>query len=219
MVLLPNCVIGQLCSFWLGLIGVILTVSNVKGGSGKTTSAVYLAHALAVGGPVVLVDACPSGSATLWADDAKDLGMDLPFEVVPLANPNLGRRVKNLAKKCDVVIDSAPANAAIGMAAVEVGDFVLIPANARPDDVRQAAMIANQALQVGRPSAAVLVRVRPQESSMSVCRSLFIENDVAVFDTEVNELTSIGWSFGTRVENVEPYDRLLTEIREVFGGE
>lgn len=196
---------------------MIITVSNVKGGSGKTTSAMYLAHAIAAtGNEVTLVDACPSGSATLWADDAKDAEDPLPFAVVSLANPNMARRVKAFADQGQVVIDSAPANAQIGQAAVAVSDFTLIPANARPDDVRQATMIAQQAALDGKPAAVALVRVRPQEASMTVCREMLANDSVAVFDTEVHELTSIGWSMGTRISHVEPYDQLLKEIQEIF---
>ena len=40
-----------------------LAVINLKGGTGKTTSAVYLAAALARRGRTLLVDADPQGSA------------------------------------------------------------------------------------------------------------------------------------------------------------
>ena len=47
-----------------------IVVSNVKGGVGKTTTAVYLAAAAARRdrGPVVLVDADPQGATAEWYD-------------------------------------------------------------------------------------------------------------------------------------------------------
>jgi len=199
---------------------MIFTVSNLKGGSGKTTSAIYLAHALVeVGRPVVLIDADPSGAATGWADKAEDDDSPLPFEVIPLANPKMGKRVLALAETQDVIVDAPPSEAAIVTAAIKVSDFVLIPTNPRPLDCDEAVAIAEEALSQGKPSAAFFVRVRPQESSMVTCREMLKAQDVDIFETKVHELTSIGWSPGASVSNIEPYDKLLGEVLEVLGHE
>jgi hypothetical protein len=46
-----------------------VALANLKPGTGKTTSAVWLAHVFAqAGNSVLLVDADPSGSALEWSD-------------------------------------------------------------------------------------------------------------------------------------------------------
>ena len=51
------------------MTGLSLALANLKPGTGKTTSAVWLAHVLAqAGNSVLLVDADPSGSALEWSD-------------------------------------------------------------------------------------------------------------------------------------------------------
>ena len=51
---------------------MILTVANLKGGTSKTTSAAFLAHALAERGRrVLVVDADPQASITRWAEMAE----------------------------------------------------------------------------------------------------------------------------------------------------
>ena len=55
---------------------------NLKGGVGKTTSAIGTAEALArLGHTVTVRDADPSGAATLWAHKALSAGRPLPFGV------------------------------------------------------------------------------------------------------------------------------------------
>ena len=51
------------------MTGLSLALANLKPGTGKTTSAVWLAHVFAqAGNSVLLVDADPSGSALEWSD-------------------------------------------------------------------------------------------------------------------------------------------------------
>src|SRR5260370_40323784 len=51
------------------MTGLSLALVNLKPGTGKTTSAVWLAHVFAqAGNSVLLGDADPSGSALEWAD-------------------------------------------------------------------------------------------------------------------------------------------------------
>ena len=51
------------------MTGLSLALANLKPGTGKTTSAVWLAYVFAqAGNSVLLVDADPSGSALEWSD-------------------------------------------------------------------------------------------------------------------------------------------------------
>ena len=52
-----------------GLVTFTIAFVNAKPGTGKTTSAVWLAHAfVAEGRPVFLIDADPAASALEWSD-------------------------------------------------------------------------------------------------------------------------------------------------------
>ena len=109
---------------------MILTVTNLKGGTGKTTSAVFLACMIArdlddgQAARVVLVDADPQGSAALWAQNTEGL----PFATVGVSSAAVGRTARDLAGRFAVVIiDTAPEHLQIAMSALHVSDLALIP--------------------------------------------------------------------------------------------
>src|SRR3954452_1910623 len=56
----------------------VVTVLSVKGGVGKTVTAIHLAAFFQQFGPTLLVDGDATRSATLWSKPGK-----LPFKVVP----------------------------------------------------------------------------------------------------------------------------------------
>ena len=82
-----------------------IALVNLKPGTAKTTSAVWLAHAFhAAGHSVLLVDADPAASALEWSD----LADGFPFRIVGLATRELHRRVAEFARPDDVVVIDAP---------------------------------------------------------------------------------------------------------------
>jgi chromosome partitioning protein len=104
-----------------------IVVSNVKGGVGKTTTAVYLAAVAArrARGPIVLVDADPQGATAEWYDAD-------PFEGVELIE---GPSVRTVTKAMNqeegiVVVDTPPGEGTVVQAALGRADAVVIPTRA-----------------------------------------------------------------------------------------
>ena len=90
---------------------MILVVANLKGGVGKTTSAVFLAEAAAERNErVLLVDSDAQGSAKGWFERAAADGVKLRSEAMALSTPELGRRLASLGGYDTIVIDTPPGN-------------------------------------------------------------------------------------------------------------
>ena len=109
-------------------------ILNQKGGAGKTTIALHLAHALALQGDrVMLVDADPQGSSRDWATARES---DAPFSVIGLDRPIIHKEITKLSQGYDyVIIDGAPRVSDLTRSAILAADLVLIPIQPSPLDI------------------------------------------------------------------------------------
>lgn len=113
---------------------MILTFQNQKGGVGKTTLSLHLAHLLTLRSyRVLVIDADPQGSARDWLEARTSAA---PFSVVGLDRPTIHRDIGQLMEHYDViVIDSPPRVTDIARSAILAADLIIIPVQPSPLDV------------------------------------------------------------------------------------
>ena len=111
-----------------------ISVQNQKGGTGKTTIALHLAHGLAMRDRrVLLIDADPQGSSRDWAAAREDAP---PFQVIGLDRPTIHRDIDGLETGYDdVVIDGPPRVSALAKSCIAAADLVLVPVQPSPYDI------------------------------------------------------------------------------------
>jgi chromosome partitioning protein len=212
------------------MAGLSLALANLKPGTGKTTSAVWLAHVFAqAGNRVLLVDADPSGSALEWSDLAAMYpGLPLPqaafpFRIVALPSRELHRRVPEIAHADDVVIIDAPQledHAGIARSALRYADQILIPCAPTPIEINRTTPVREEIFEVGasrdRPvrSAVLLNRCITRAHSIGDAREALAGHGYDVLDTAVPRLEVYAQSFGMPIKRTgrDVWRRVATEL-------
>ncbi len=193
------------------MTGIRLVLANLKPGTGKTTSAVWLAHIFAqAGNSVLLVDADPSGSALEWSDLAAMYpGLPpqaaFPFRIVALPSRELHRRVPEIAQDDDVVIIDAPQledHAGIARSALRCADEILIPCAPSPIEINRTTPVREEISEIAaardRParSAVLLNRCVARANSTADAREALQDLGYDVLRTAVPRLEVYAQSFG-----------------------
>ena len=195
---------------------MIISVINLKGGSGKTTTAMALATAAARHGRnVSVLDTDPQGDATTWAGDAEDAGESMPFAVDSANIGKLKRLRKTMPDNELVVIDCAPAGNVVDVAC-DVADFVIVPATQGPFELSHALETAESLDAAGKPYALLLLKVENNKLAGNAV-NLIRERGVSVFDASVPKRVGmqkvIGHAFPS---NLNGYEDVYIELEEAI---
>lgn len=187
---------------------VILAVVNLKGGTAKTTSAAFLAHALhETGWRVLGVDADPQRSLLDWSAESP---AGWPFPVVGLATRMLARDLTGITGDHNaIVIDTPPLEEQAGIvkAALLAATHVVVPVAPTPIEYRRLAAVRNEVEQSGGgrpdgepPALSVLItRAVSGASSTNVWREAMTEDGLHVLKVPVTRLERYSQAYGDDV--------------------
>lgn len=198
---------------------MIISLLNLKGGVGKTTSCIALATAAARDGKdVIVLDADPQGSATFWADNADDNDRPLPFEV-DAANP---ATIKRAARKFQGDSDKwafidCPPNGTILDAAQEASDFVVIPTGTGNADLVKTAETVRTMEANDKLYAVLLTRVLTNTNGFKVAQENLESGSISFFDAAIRQKEDLKGYFGLPFgSSLYGYEDVYNEIKEAL---
>ncbi|WP_338674773.1 ParA family protein [Streptomyces sp. SCSIO 30461] len=182
---------------------------NLKPGVGKTTSAVWLAHALHESGhSPLLVDSDPASSALRWSE----LADGFPFPVIALPVGDVHRRVNDFLGRRQAVVLDAPQmedHARITRSVMRYASEWIIPVTPAPIELDRMAPIRVEMEEVQslrpEPARAVVLLNRTNRPDATRtgpdadAREALTEWGFTVFDTQIARLDLYSQSFGSPV--------------------
>lgn len=197
--------------------GVSVTVGNLKGGTGKSTTSVYLALALAKrGGRVLLVDADDTNAtAYSWVEMA---GEEWPANIIVQRWPTLhvGRLVSDNKGTFDHVVIDTGRDPAVLRSALHVTDMFLLPMAPTMPEVARLQDTLNAASEVGAIKeldlAILLTKARAGTRSARDVRAHLKDGmELPVLDTEIPLSERYAQSMGS-VPPLGFYGSVLSEV-------
>ena len=195
----------------------VISVSLLKGGAAKTTTAVAIAEQAAAAGRVTLVDCDPQGSAYDWSMLAAASGRPLRSTVVRMPKvTDLAQRLHSVSLGADLVVIDSPPPGLLAMAesVIEAASYVVIPVPPQRADLARVPATVDIARRHGKPARAVLTLVRTGLAERDGAVTALAELGVPVFDTELPLTVSVQRNYGQQPYGVLArygYD-LMTEI-------
>ena len=191
---------------------MIVAVVNLKGGVGKTTTALYFAQAAHEEGKApIVIDADNERSAFEWFSSG-----ELSFDVVRAQKDALARQARSLEKEgWVVIIDTPPNNREMLWAASAVADRVVVPVAPTGVDVNRLratleVLLDIEAIKGNLDTNILLTRWDKRKRLAREAEELL--GRFPLLDARIRALTRYEDGFGERPAYLEEYKEAWTEV-------
>jgi chromosome partitioning protein len=196
---------------------VRVAVVNLKGGTAKSTSSMFLAAALSRRGRTMLVDTDPQGSALTWAEAAEADGDELGYNVVSIPTRDVKKRVDRMAGDyAHVVIDTPPGELDIVRAALHAAEVAVVAISPSVMDINRfrptLELIAEVESVKELDYRVLLTMVRRISREGRDARQVMEELELPVLAAEIPHLSLYRSAFGATIEDLGDYDEVASEL-------
>ncbi|MEV5880714.1 hypothetical protein AB0L75_42390 [Streptomyces sp. NPDC052101] len=178
-----------------------VAVVVLKGGAGKSVTAIALGEAAAESGAAsTLVDADPMGGSVRHALLAEQAGRPLRSTVIGLPAGDLPKRMGSITPGADIVtIDGPPPGALkIARAAIEAADVVVMPCPARPGDLDRVPATLELAADAGVPVYGVFTFYKRGTNIADAAETLVKQYGVNMLSSRLLDSSKVAENYGLR---------------------
>lgn len=200
---------------------VILAIGGIKGGIGKSTTAIFLAFCWArLGLAVLVLDADPkSGSSRGWLRKARKSGITLPFTIMTHVAEDLEAFIldEGLHKKFHIIIiDTGGDNDRILKAAYGVADQMLLTTSPSPVDIdalpATASVVAGELKQQRKTPITFLVTACKSDAMIKKAKASLRDYELDVMRAVVRHRLPYQNAFGGIPDSLMDYPRVQHEL-------
>lgn len=187
-----------------------IAITNLKGGTAKTTSSILLAEGLRrLGHMPLILDADPQASASEWADTALEKKTPLKFEIQPANIQSIKRTA--VADADIIIIDCPPTNPKIIDVAIKAADLVIIPVS--PSGIEVSRMWESIDSAKGTNYGVLLTSVLANTKTYDELIKELDKEEVPVYGTKIPQRQGIKRLWGTNISGeLYGYQYLAAEI-------
>lgn len=185
-----------------------IVIANLKGGTCKTTTALFLAQAAVMRGiPTVVWDADIQASASDWAYGCQQKGTPLPFEVLAA---NASTVCRDDPEGRLVIVDTHPSGQVMDKAVFHA-DFVVAPTTDSESDYQQTWQFMRQ-IPATVPARVLMAR---SEWNTAACRQLvdaLDEQRIPRFSAIIRKRQPLKLAMGRPIGKLYEYADVMAEL-------
>lgn len=207
----------------------VISILNIKGGTGKSISTMWLATAATysdqVTVPVHVADGdVAQGTLSAWYEDAQAAHVENPelpspnFDLISGNYTQLLRGIKKVPKKDLVFVDGSPGDHSMVRELSALSDLVIIPTKGTPGELEQVLTIAERLRADNIPYRIIFTMWKKSANVIQELRDVLDSLDEPYIWPPIADTAYLSRAYGTLPRNhfkdMEGYDSLLEKVLE-----